>query len=277
MKVTRVLEQYNNIILEQLALGIVVPVNNLNEEPNTRLHYLPHHAVVRQDKATTKLRIVYDASAKSEGPSLNECLHIGPSLNEKIFDILLRFRLHAIALIADIEKAFLMVRVAQEDQDVLRFLWISSIHDEKPEIRELKFTRVVFGVTPSPYLLNTTTAEHLNRNAHTFPHIVGQIKDSIYVGDVVTGVTNTGEALEFYKKSKHLFQLGFNLRKFLSNSSEVQHLIVREEQGHTEQGHTEQGHGEQSYTQATLGGSVPLSRGERARFWVWFGTLTGMR
>ena len=140
------LEQYNNIILEQLALGIVVPVNNLNEEPSTRLHYLPHHAVVRQDKATIKLRIIYDVSAKSEGPSLNECLHIGPSLNQKIFDILLRFRLHAIALIADIEKAFLMVRVAQEDQDVLRFLWISSIHDEKPEIREFKFTRVVFGV-----------------------------------------------------------------------------------------------------------------------------------
>ena len=83
------LEQYNNIILEQLALGIVVPVNNLNEKPSTRLHYLPHHAVVRQDKATTKLRIVYDASAKSEGPSLNECLHIGPSLNQKIFDCML--------------------------------------------------------------------------------------------------------------------------------------------------------------------------------------------
>ena len=124
---------------------------------------------------------------------------------------------------------------------------------DKPEIREFKFTRVVFGVVPSPYLLNATIAEHLKRNAHTFPHIVGQIKDSIYVDDIVTGVSNTGEALEFYKKSKHLFQLGgFNLRKFLSNSSEVQHLIVREEQGHTEQGH-----GEESYTQATLGGSVP--------------------
>ena len=95
-------------------------------------------------------------------------------------------------------------------------------------------------------------------NAHTFPHIVGQIKDSIYVDDIVTGVSDTGEALEFYKKSKHLFQLGgFNLRKFLSNSSEVQHLIVREEQGHSEQGHSEE-----SYTQATLGGSVPVSRGE---------------
>ena len=101
-----------------------------------------------------------------------------------------------------------MVRVAQKDQDVLRFLWISSINDEKPEITELKFTRVVFGVAPSPCLLNATIAEHLKCNAHIFPHIVGQIKDSIYVDDIVTGVSDTGEALEFYKKSKHLFQLG---------------------------------------------------------------------
>ena len=56
-------------------------------EPNsTRLHYLPHHAIVRSDKDTTKLRIVYDASAKVEGkPSLNDCLLIGPKFNQKIF------------------------------------------------------------------------------------------------------------------------------------------------------------------------------------------------
>ena len=44
----------------------------------SRIHYLPYHAVVRQDKSTTKLRIVYDASAKADGPSLNECLYTGP-------------------------------------------------------------------------------------------------------------------------------------------------------------------------------------------------------
>ena len=64
------LEQNNNIVSEQLALCIVIPLHNLNVELNTRLHYLPHRAVVRQDKATLKLGIVYDASAKSEGPLL---------------------------------------------------------------------------------------------------------------------------------------------------------------------------------------------------------------
>ena len=72
-------------------------------------NYLPHHAVIRQDNVTTKLRIVYDASAKSSGPSLNECLNSGPNFNQKILYILSRFRVHQITVTADIAKAFLMI------------------------------------------------------------------------------------------------------------------------------------------------------------------------
>uniref|UniRef100_A0A1X7VBF5 Uncharacterized protein n=1 Tax=Amphimedon queenslandica TaxID=400682 RepID=A0A1X7VBF5_AMPQE len=133
----------DSIIREQLDLGIVVPVSD-SEEPCSKLHYLPHHAVVRYDTTTTKLRIVYDASAKSGGPSFNECFHMGHSLNQKIFDILFCFRVHAIALIAYIEKAFLMVQIAEQDQDILRFLWIKDFNDEKTELVELQFTRVVY-------------------------------------------------------------------------------------------------------------------------------------
>ena len=64
------------------------------EEPGGNVHYLPHHAVIRRDAETTKLRIVYDASSKEtkNGTSLNDCLHTGPSLNPLLFDILIRFR-----------------------------------------------------------------------------------------------------------------------------------------------------------------------------------------
>ena len=71
------------------------------------------HAVVRQDKQTTKLQVVYDASARSDGPSLNGCLYTGPNFGQSILDILLRFRLHNVALVGDMEKALLMVSVAE--------------------------------------------------------------------------------------------------------------------------------------------------------------------
>ena len=75
--------------------------------------------MVREDKQTTKLRIMYDASANSSIPSLNECLYIGPKFGQSLLDIILRFRAQNVALTADIEKVFLMVSVSEEDRDVL--------------------------------------------------------------------------------------------------------------------------------------------------------------
>lgn len=51
---------------------------------------------------------VYDASTRSAGPSLNDCLYIGPKSGQSIFDILLRFHLQQVAL----EKAFTALSVS---------------------------------------------------------------------------------------------------------------------------------------------------------------------
>ena len=104
------------------------------EPQNNLIHYLPHHPVVREDKTMTKLRIVYDASAKTCGPSLNDCLYAGPKFGQNIMDILLRFRTHRTALAADIEKAFLMISVVPHDRDVLHFLWVDDINKKLPKI-----------------------------------------------------------------------------------------------------------------------------------------------
>ena len=86
------LQDYDRIIQEQIDKGIVEDAPAAGDN-STCLHYLPHHAVIRDNKETTKLRVVYDASAKPDGkPSLNDCLLAGPKFNQRILDILLRFR-----------------------------------------------------------------------------------------------------------------------------------------------------------------------------------------
>ena len=82
------LRMYDEVIQQQIEKGIVQVVKN--PEVGNRIHYLPRHAVIRRDKSTTKLRIVYDASARSNGPSLNDSLHVGPKFNQRIMDILLQ-------------------------------------------------------------------------------------------------------------------------------------------------------------------------------------------
>lgn len=80
---------------------------------------------------------------------LHDCLHAGPKFDQKIFDSLLRFQAHCVALTADIEKAFLMVAVSEKDRDVLRSWWVNDITKEEPEPVILRFARVVFGVLSS--------------------------------------------------------------------------------------------------------------------------------
>ena len=81
---------------------------------------------MRRDKETTKVRIVYDASARSDGPSLNEFLCAGPKFKQRIMDILCRFHVHRVAVTVDIEKAFLMVSVVRKAHNVLVFLWFKD-------------------------------------------------------------------------------------------------------------------------------------------------------
>ena len=119
-----------------------------------------------------------------------------------------------------------MIKVAESDQDVLRFLWVKDIHAQIPEIQTLKFTRVVFGVSPSPYILNATIAHHLEQFESTHGVTAQKIRESIYVDDFIMGARDIEEALTLYQEPKEIFKRGgFNLRKFMSNCKALQSMI----------------------------------------------------
>ena len=226
----QLLSEYNSIVRDQTERGIVEVVSKSTPAISDRTHYLPHHCVVRQDKATSKLRIVYDASARSTGPSLNDCIYTGPKFGQSIFDILTRLRLQRVALTGDIEKAFLMISVDERDRDSLRFLWVSDPGVEPPELMTLRFARVVFGVSSSPFLLNATINHHMEGYRDSDPGFVDKFCSSIYVDDVVSGSTDVESAYRFYLKARlRLGEAGFKLRKFVTNSVELRRLIEKDE------------------------------------------------
>ena len=115
------LAAYDKIMKDQASEGIIETA----EGPALpgQVHYLPHHGVIREDKDTTKLRIVYDASSSQpNNPSLNHCLYKGPQLNPLLYEVLILFRTFPIALTSDIEKAFLQISVNPAERNFLRFL-----------------------------------------------------------------------------------------------------------------------------------------------------------
>ena len=162
---------------------------------------MSHQAVIREDHTTSKLRIVYDASSKLKGPSLNDCLEadesnytdLFPSLNDcleageskhtDLFGTLITFRSHNIAVVADIEKAFLNTGIREDDRDVLRLLWQEDPFDTTSKLKVSQFTRVCFGLVSSMFHLEATIDHHLDHcledHPDIDPDIINKIKHSI--------------------------------------------------------------------------------------------------
>ena len=127
----------------------------------------------------------------------------------------MRFRYFRVALTADIEKAFLMISVAESDRDVLRFLWVDDLTKDPPDVRTLRFTTVIFGVLSSPFLLNATIKYHLEQYLDSHPDLIHSLLHSTYVDDIITGASSEDEAFDLYIQSKEILRCGgFNLRKF---------------------------------------------------------------
>lgn len=113
--------QCAEIIEDQKKEGVVERADESSS--NCREFYIPHKPVLRTTAESTKLRIVYDASAIafSGAPSLNDCLHTGPPLQNKLWSVLVRGRFNPVAITGDLQKAFLQVRVKESDRDAMRF------------------------------------------------------------------------------------------------------------------------------------------------------------
>jgi hypothetical protein len=122
-------QRYREIIKEQEEQGIIEKVT---QQPQGREFYLPHKLVVRESAESTKVRIVYDASARAndDSLSLNDCLEMGPALQNLLWNILVRNRFKPVALAADLKQAFLQIRIKAKDGDALSFHWINKQNPE---------------------------------------------------------------------------------------------------------------------------------------------------
>ncbi|XP_049271888.1 uncharacterized protein LOC125758594 [Rhipicephalus sanguineus] len=160
------IRSYDQAVRNYLDAGHAEEAPELGEPPQGPIYYMPHRGVVRPGSETTKLRVVFDASSKAAGKlSLNDVLYAGPNLNPSLSDILIRFRVHNVAIMPDIEKAFLQIELAEKERDALRFLWYQSTSKQGeilPPIKEYRMmTRVPFGATCSPFLIAATLRHHL--------------------------------------------------------------------------------------------------------------------
>ena len=188
--------------------------------------YLPHRAVVRPDRSTTKIRIVFDGSAKCgrDEVCLNDCLMQGPNLVQCIAACLINFRTGKYAFSSDLEKAFLQILIKVAHRDVLRFLFPVDPLNPLSPIKVYRFTVVIFGANCSPFHLSAVIVKHL------FIHVSDKlVRDTLHRGFYVDNLfqtrNNAKQLLALFYSCRELFaKAGMNLRSWRSDLPELNDL-----------------------------------------------------
>ncbi|XP_075167679.1 uncharacterized protein LOC142239799 [Haematobia irritans] len=214
-------EKYKSEMKKNIEKGYARPLS-AKEVANTMypIWYLPHFGVVNPNKPN-KLRVVFDAAAKTLNTSLNSSLVKGPEQAKPLLNILLQFRQGKIAVAADIREMFSQVKIRAEDQHTQRFLWRDG--DRSKPIQHFVMTSMIFGAICSP-----CCAEYIkNRNAEEYstmyPNAATAIVNKHYVDDFVCSFNNVEEALGLCKEFIEVHaKAGFELRGFISNCEKLE-------------------------------------------------------
>jgi hypothetical protein len=214
--------------------GYIVQLSSQEaKKVSKRTYYLPAFLTFNPNKLPKKFRNVYDGAAKYMGHSLNDLLFTGPDNICSLLRILLQFREGTIAVSGDIEGMFLQVRLAEGDQDSLRLLWFDPETDEEVTY---KLIRLPFGLNCSPFLSQYVK----NRNAEDFkdefPEAHKAITEQHYVDDYIASFKTAEDAIQTCTDTIEVHRRGgFNIRNFVSNSTEVTEALPKDKVAENQQ------------------------------------------
>ena len=218
-------EVYSKTIDDYLKKGYIEEVEDNNKKEGW---YLPHFPVLRPEKATTKVRVVFDGAAKFKGTSLNDAIHQGPKLQQDLLKVLTWFRRFPVAVVCDIAEMYLQVGIHPEDRKYQRFLWRNLDAESIPKV--FQFARMVFGMNSSPFGAQFVSQEHAKRNKSSFPMAAESVLKSTYMDDTMDSTKDDKKGVQLYKELSSLWgSAGMYARKWLSNSTAVLQSIPEED------------------------------------------------
>ncbi|XP_018358679.1 PREDICTED: uncharacterized protein LOC108758300 [Trachymyrmex cornetzi] len=217
---------YSDFILEYATLQHSKLVPDLSSEP-VPAYYLPHHGVVKETSITTKLRVVFNGSSKtSTGVSLNDLLHVGPKLQNELFDVLIWYRQFRYVFSSDIEKMYRQIKIHPDDWKFQRILWI----DQNGHVLTYQLTTVTYGLACAPFQALRVMLQQI-KDGDKFPLAIPILKHSRYVDDLFGGGDSIEQAQVTLQQVNQLCMAGeFRLHKWISNYPDVLNSIPESDQ-----------------------------------------------
>ena len=220
-------KDYDDFLAEYIEMGHMSQATSYGK-PEEKEYFIPHHAVVREESLTTKLRVVFDASAKSDlNVSLNDVLETGPLLLSNLWKILLRFRMNRVAFVSDISKMYRQIWVHPDDRKFQKIFWRFN---KREPVKEYLLNTVTYGVVSAPYLAIRCLKQIALDNVEVFPESAATISNDFYMDDLLSGADSIAEAQQRIGEISALMEsCGFPLKKWASNKVKAIENVAKED------------------------------------------------
>ncbi|XP_045783622.1 uncharacterized protein LOC123879758 [Maniola jurtina] len=181
LKQPKLYEMYREFMSEYQSLG---HMSECELSLDSNAHFIPHHGVLRESSATTKLRAVFNASSSttSTNISLNSIQMVGPTVQDDLLSILLRFRQHKFVILADVEKMYRQILVHPDDRYLQRIIWRDNPNQP---LKAFELNTVTYGTASAPFLA-TRCLKQLGLECKD-NQIAEIILHDFYVDDLLSG------------------------------------------------------------------------------------------
>ncbi|XP_036344598.1 uncharacterized protein LOC118753833 [Rhagoletis pomonella] len=213
-------KEYIRVLDEYLTLDHMKPITSdeIHQNDNYHSYYLPHHSVIKPDSKSTKVRVVFNASKPSaSGVSLNDILHIGPTLQTDLMIVILNWRLYRYVFNGDIQKMYRQILLHEDDQQFQRILFR---RENETQLRDFALKTVTFGVNCAPYLAIRTLHQEAKRI----------LTEETYVDDILTDGHDIPTCLTTQSQIiQCLLSAGLPLKKITANHPELLKHIPTED------------------------------------------------
>ncbi|KAL0867450.1 hypothetical protein ABMA27_008237 [Loxostege sticticalis] len=195
---------------------------------SSETYFIPHHGVIRESSSTTKLRVVFDASAAtSSGLPLNDLQMVGPVVQDDLFSILIRFRQHKYVVSGDVEKMYRAIEINPIQRPLQKIIFR---FDTKEPLKTYTLNTVTYGTASAPYLATkclVSLADDIEDS-----RVKSAIQRDFYVDDFLHSARTFSETVEVSKQvASVLSSAQFHLRKWKSNCPEILSQICGSQSG----------------------------------------------
>ena len=218
------LKDYSDVFKQQEREGIIEQIQ-VSPENLKNYKWIPHRPIYREEnQVTTKTRAVFNCSLKTgNGYSLNEAAYPGVNLLADMIELMLLFRTDDFVFLADIRKAFLMIKLKLlRDKNRFCFFW-----KEGDKLICYRYKTLIFGFIASPFILNYVIKHHVSKYVND--ECTQMLKNCFYVDNLNKTSNNKEKLIHLYKEAvRRMSEGNFDLRSCNTNCNELKELMIKD-------------------------------------------------